>query len=68
MVLDGWVLKGHKTLEWLGWEGPKRSQNLGIFGVGGSLKATKQWNFCGGRVLKGHRTLQLLGGEILKGH
>ena len=61
MVLDGWVLKGHKTLEWLGWEGPKRSQNHGMVGVGGSLKFTEPWNVWGGRVLKGHRAMELLG-------
>ena len=60
MVLDGWVLKGHRTLEWLGWEGPKRSQNHGMVG---SLMVTVPWNGWDGWVLKDHRTIERFGWE-----
>ena len=50
-VWDESVLKGQRAMEWLGWEGPKRSQNYGMAGVGGSLKVTEPWNVWSGRVL-----------------
>jgi len=59
-VWDESVLKGQRAMEWLGWEGPKRSQNYGMAGVGGSLKVTEPWNFWDERVLTGQSTLQLL--------
>ena len=58
---DGRVLKGHRTMECMEWEGPLRSQKHGMVGVAGSIKVTVPWNGWGGRVLKGHRTMEFLG-------
>ena len=61
---NGWggrVLKGHRTMEYLGLVCPKRSQNNGMLWVGGSLQVTEPWNCFGGWVLKDHRTHGILG-------